>query len=66
MGALKSAMMDIGHKAMDIGIEEASNVYRMSEDDIKSCVLFAYGYDGNWDQFVSQGLWDDLNSPTIH
>lgn len=65
MGQLKSAMMDIGHTAMDIGIEDASKQYTMSEDDIKSCVLFAYGYDGNWEQFVSQGLWNDVG-PTIH
>tara|TARA_R110000803_G_scaffold119741_1_gene187970 strand:- start:462 stop:659 length:198 start_codon:yes stop_codon:yes gene_type:complete len=65
MGKLKSAMMDIGYKAMDIGIDDAASEFNMSEEDIKACVMFANSYSGRWEQFVSEGHWDDVG-PIIH
>ena len=40
MGRLKNAMFDIGHEAMEIGLEATADKYSMSVDDIKFCVLF--------------------------
>jgi len=65
MGKLKSAMMDIGHRAMDIGIDDAVSEFTMSEEDIKACVLFANSYSGRWEQFVAEGLWNEMG-PTVH
>tara|TARA_B100000214_G_scaffold303375_1_gene234063 strand:+ start:516 stop:713 length:198 start_codon:yes stop_codon:yes gene_type:complete len=58
MGRLKNAMFDIGHEAMEIGLEATAEKYCMSVDDIKFCVLFVCAYDGDWQQFVDEGLWD--------
>ena len=41
MGRLKSAMMDVGEDAMDIGIQAASNKHHLSEEDVKLCILLA-------------------------
>ena len=51
MGALKAAMMDIGYKAMDVGLEKASQEYAMSIEDVKACVMFANGFLGTWNEF---------------
>lgn len=53
MGRLKDAMMDIGYKAMDIGVQEAAKFYDMSEDDVRACVLFADCFEGNWTDYVT-------------
>jgi|TARA_B100001094_G_scaffold272639_1_gene278587 hypothetical protein len=63
MGRLKSAMMDVGEDAMDIGISAASVKHHLSEEDIKLCILLACGYDGDWDQFVKEG---HMQGPIIH
>jgi hypothetical protein len=54
MGKLKSTMMDIGYKAMDIGVQEASKHFGIPEDDVRTCVLFADSYDGTWTDYVKE------------
>ena len=63
MGRLKSAMMDVGEDAMDIGIQAASNKHHLSEEDVKLCILLACGYQGDWEQFVAEG---HMQGPIIH
>ena len=46
MGRLKSAMMDVGEEAMEIGIEAASTKHHLTEDDVKLCILLACGFQG--------------------
>ena len=66
MGRLKSAMMDVGEEAMDIGIEEASIKHRLSNDDVKLCILLACAYPGEWDQFVSEGGMGEIRPQVLH
>ena len=54
MGRLKSAMMEIGYKAMDIGVQETAKQFGICEDDVRACVLFADAYDGNWTDYVKE------------
>jgi len=63
MGRLKSAMMDVGEEAMEIGIQAASTKHHISEEDVKFCILLACGYDGDWEQFVAEG---HMEGPKIH
>ena len=66
MGRLKSAMMDVGEEAMDIGIEAASTKHHLSKDDVKLCILLACGYPGEWDQFVSEGGMGEVKPQILH
>jgi hypothetical protein len=63
MGALKSAMFDIGYTAEEIGITETAQKYHMSEEDVKMCIMFVNSFDGSWEEFEQHaGSWQ----PTIH
>ena len=57
MGRLKAAMMDVGEEALTIGIENAAVKHGISEDDVKFCILLACAYDGDWQQFVDEGMY---------
>tara|TARA_R110002012_G_scaffold233353_1_gene406506 strand:- start:12990 stop:13196 length:207 start_codon:yes stop_codon:yes gene_type:complete len=68
MGALKSAMMDIGYFVLDQhdlenGITLAEQKYNMSEDDVKMCVLFVEAYDGSWSDYIQDCM---SNMPSVH
>ena len=68
MGALKSAMMDIGYFVLDQhdlenGITLAEQKYNMSEDDVKMCVLFVEAYDGSWSAYIQDCM---SNMPSVH
>ena len=63
MGRLKSAMMDVGEEAMEIGIEAASMKHHLTEDDVKLCILLACGFQGEWEQFVEEGY---MQGPLLH
>lgn len=68
MGALKSAMMDIGYSVLDFhdiesGITNAMHKYSMSEDDVKMCVLFVEAFDGPWGDYL-EALKE--NQPSLH
>ncbi len=42
---------------MAIGIENAAAKHGISEDDVKFCILLACAYDGDWQQFVDEGMY---------
>ena len=63
MGRLKSAMMDVGEEAMEIGIEAASMKHHLTEEDVKLCILLACGFQGEWEQFVEEG---HMQGPVLH
>jgi hypothetical protein len=54
MGRLKETMMDIGYKAMTIGVEETAKQFNIPEDDVRTCILFADAYDGSWTDYVQE------------
>tara|TARA_R110002096_G_scaffold29445_2_gene88589 strand:+ start:339 stop:530 length:192 start_codon:yes stop_codon:yes gene_type:complete len=63
MGALKSAMFDIGYHAEEHGIAKTAQQYMMSEDDVKLCILFVNSFTGSWEEW-QEGI--EQESPTIH
>ena len=63
MGALKSAMFDIGYTAEEIGIPAAAQKYSMSEDDVKMCIMFVNSFDGTWEDYIQ---YSSTNGPVIH
>ena len=63
MGRLKSAMMDVGEEAMQMGIEATAIKHHLTEDDVKLCILLACGFQGEWDQFIAEG---HMQGPVLH
>ncbi len=56
-------MWNVGEYASDHGIEAAMTKYFESEDGVKICVMYVNSYDGDWDQFISDGGYQP---PAIH
>ena len=56
-------MWTVGEYAVDNGIQAAMTKFIESEEGVKVCILFIHAYDGNWEQFMSEGNWHE---PSIH
>jgi hypothetical protein len=63
MSVIKNYMWNVGEYASDHGIEAAMTKYFESEDGVKICVMYVNSYDGDWDQFISDGGYQP---PAIH
>lgn len=63
MSAIKNYMFDVGEYAASNGIKAAMTKYFETEENVKSCVLFSFAFDGDWDTFVADGNWEP---PTVH
>ncbi len=63
MSRIKNYMWDVGEYAVDNGIQAAMTKYMESEEGVKVCILFVSAYDGNWEQFMSEGNWQE---PHVH
>ena len=56
-------MWDVGEYAVDNGIQAAMTKFMESEEGVQVCIMFVHAYDGNWEQFMSDGNWQE---PAIH
>ena len=63
MSAIKNYMWDVGEYAADHGIQAAMSKYFESEEGVRVCIMFVHAYDGNWEQFMAEGNWQE---PSLH
>ena len=60
MGRLKSAMMDVGEEAMEIGIEAASMKHHLTEDDVKLAYYLLVASKANGNNSFKKGTFKVL------
>lgn len=63
MSAIKNYMWDVGEYAANHGISAAMTKYFESEEGVRVCILFVHAYDGDWEQFMAEGYWQE---PSLH
>lgn len=63
MSAIKNYMWDVGEYAADHGIQAAMSKYFESEEGVRVCIMFVHAYDGDWEQFMKEGNWQE---PSLH
>lgn len=63
MSHVKNYMFTVAEYAIDNGIPATMDRFFESEDNVKTCLMFASSYDGSWDDYVTQGNWEE---PKLH
>jgi len=56
-------MFDVGEYAATNGIKAAMSKFIETEDNVKSCIIFSFAFDGDWEQFIAEGNWEP---PAVH
>lgn len=63
MSAIKNYMFDVGEYAATNGIKAAMSKFIETEDNVKSCIIFSFAFDGDWEEFIAEGNWEP---PAVH